>query len=281
VPVVGPIESLQELGFSEIESRVYLALLTGEPQTGYQAARAAAVQRPNVYPALERLERRGAVVRVPGPTGGVLYAAVPFERLARQIERAHRGHVEAVRRALAQLPAPTRGELPPTTLAQGYAGLVGALREMSGQARSSLVVALCPAEAAAVGDHLSQALGRGVRVGVVCLTACEAPCGHCPGDLVRVPVAPAAADPSGGRRWVVALRDGEEALAGEVAAGGSTALRTRQPVLMALAAGFLGYVAGRGGADGSGLGSAEALLAQIVQHGEAPAEELPFPRGGD
>jgi HTH-type transcriptional regulator, sugar sensing transcriptional regulator len=55
---------LQELGFTEYEARVYIALLHASPSTAYEISKQNAVPRPNVYSSLESLEKKGAVQRV-------------------------------------------------------------------------------------------------------------------------------------------------------------------------------------------------------------------------
>lgn len=57
-------QDLQELGFTDYEARIYVALLTASPATAYEIGKNHALPRPNVYSALEGLERKGAVQRV-------------------------------------------------------------------------------------------------------------------------------------------------------------------------------------------------------------------------
>lgn len=53
------LEQLTALGLTEYEARVYLALLTDHPATGYQISKLAGIPRSMVYEALGRLEARG------------------------------------------------------------------------------------------------------------------------------------------------------------------------------------------------------------------------------
>ncbi|MBN1317826.1 MAG: TrmB family transcriptional regulator [Anaerolineales bacterium] len=57
------IPDLVHIGFSEIEARVYLALLDEYPSTGYQLSKQAGIPRSMVYETLGRLHARGAVLR--------------------------------------------------------------------------------------------------------------------------------------------------------------------------------------------------------------------------
>ncbi len=56
--------SLVALGFTEYEAKVYLALLTENPATGYQISKKSGVPRSMVYEALGRLHARGAVLEM-------------------------------------------------------------------------------------------------------------------------------------------------------------------------------------------------------------------------
>jgi sugar-specific transcriptional regulator TrmB len=55
---------LQQLGFGEYEARAYLALLQRNPLNGYELAKLSGLPRANVYAVLQKLEERGAVVRL-------------------------------------------------------------------------------------------------------------------------------------------------------------------------------------------------------------------------
>ena len=54
--------NLTQIGFTEYEAKVYLALLHESPATGYQLSKKSGVPRSMVYEALGRLAARGAVL---------------------------------------------------------------------------------------------------------------------------------------------------------------------------------------------------------------------------
>ena len=74
------ISLLRQLGFGEYEAKAYAALLQRHPLNGYELARASGIPRANVYAVLERLEERGAVLRVETPEG-TRYSPVPPDEL--------------------------------------------------------------------------------------------------------------------------------------------------------------------------------------------------------
>lgn len=62
--IVNLAKDFRELGFTEYEARVYVALLQNAPATAYEISKVHAMSRPNVYSALESLEAKQAVQRV-------------------------------------------------------------------------------------------------------------------------------------------------------------------------------------------------------------------------
>lgn len=60
------ITPLQNLGLSEKEAKVYLALLQLGPSTPYQIAKKAELKRPTAYVIAEELVEKGLIVHIPG-----------------------------------------------------------------------------------------------------------------------------------------------------------------------------------------------------------------------
>ena len=76
---------LQEVGFTDYESRVYIALLHNSPATAYEISKHNAMPRPNVYSSLESLEKKTAVQRV--SSDPVRYVPVDARSLLERISR--------------------------------------------------------------------------------------------------------------------------------------------------------------------------------------------------
>jgi sugar-specific transcriptional regulator TrmB len=83
--MVDPVTLLQELGFTELEARAYQALLQHNPVTGYELAKVSNIPRPNIYPVLQKLEGRGAAIRIAGDET-LRYIPVPPEELLKRID---------------------------------------------------------------------------------------------------------------------------------------------------------------------------------------------------
>ncbi len=88
--------ALREMGFTEYEAKVYLALIDESPATGYQVSKVSSVPRSMVYETLRRLHARGAVLEnVEGRT--TLYRPLPPEVLLDRSAANHHRLVESLR----------------------------------------------------------------------------------------------------------------------------------------------------------------------------------------
>ncbi len=221
------VERLQPLGFSEYEARAYVALLQASPLTGYELAKRSGIPRPNIYLVLQRLEERGAVLRVETPEG-TRYAPVPPGELLRRLDRRFGEALAAAQKALEALAPPPPME--PVWSLSGYPALLDHARALLEGAARTIWIALWPPEAQALATPLARAESRGVRITTLCLAACATACEGCRGQLHRYRMAPTAA-----ARWLILVSDEAEAVAGEIQ-GETTArgIRTRQPMLVDL-----------------------------------------------
>ncbi len=59
------LRSLEEIGLSDKEARVYLALLSLESATAYRVAERCGIKRPTVYVTLDDLRKKGLALKVP------------------------------------------------------------------------------------------------------------------------------------------------------------------------------------------------------------------------
>lgn len=219
------VPALQRLGFAEYEARAYVALVKRSPLNGYELAKASAIPRANVYAVLERLTARRAVVRLDEPDG-TRYAPVPPAELMRRLGSDFQAVATETADALAALEAVP--DHVPVLNVRGYPALLDHARTALRAARRSLLIAVWPDEAAALGAEVEAAERRGVAITTLCLAGCERECGGCRGEVYRYR---ASADDA--PRRVIVVADAADVVAGEVAAAGdATAVRTRAPLLI-------------------------------------------------
>lgn len=197
-----PIQALQEVGWSELEARVYVALTeTEEALTGYQVAKVSRSARANVYPVLEKLIRRGAVVEEPQDQGP-RYRAVAFSAIADS-------QLSSMKKTLSSIAAVLPVARPPKTLVTGRGE--GAMwahgMALLTSAQHHLDIGASHGTVRLFAEPLAQARERGVTERFLCFDRCPAPgCGVCQNPI---PVSTGEFNPTG---WLVLLRDNEDTL---------------------------------------------------------------------
>ncbi len=226
------IQVLTRLGFSEYEAKAYITLLQNNPLNGYELARESKLPRANVYSVLEKLEDRGAVVRLETPSG-TRYAPVPPEELTQHLDDQMRGYLAEASNLLGALSQPLQYDY--IWNSHGYESLVEHARFLITQAKHSLLIANSPQESLILSKSLDDAAKKNVDIVTLCLEACQEECGRCKGHLFRYKVAPQE-----NNRWLIVIMDGVELLAGEVnAREEAQSVRTRQRLLVNLTASYI------------------------------------------
>jgi sugar-specific transcriptional regulator TrmB len=102
------IEKLQELDFTELEAKVYIALLQNPQSNGSQISKIIKASRSAVYSTLDILYKKGAIFLLPGKTK--LYQAQKPEVLIDNITEEYMKTANTVKQELAELEQPTVGK---------------------------------------------------------------------------------------------------------------------------------------------------------------------------
>ena len=136
------LHHLRNLGFTEIESKIMVDLAEYGPAGGYEVAKRLGASRSNVYAAMQRLERQGALERMDGEP--VRYRSLKPEELTRMIS----GRVEA---SLALLRRACREEAaaPPFLSMEGDQAVLDVLVRELKRAKQEIVVDVWREEASA------------------------------------------------------------------------------------------------------------------------------------
>ena len=226
------IALLQELGFSEYEARAYQALLQHNPVTGYELAKVSGIPRANIYLVLQKLEERGAVVRMESGDSS-RYQPVEPEQLLDAIAHHFEHTVDAVKQTLQSLNRPVEDGY--VWHIQGYDHLLSHARTVIKGTADQLLVALWPDEARALADDFTAAETRKVEITTLCLAACAQECGGCRGRIFRNNVIDTQDS-----RWLMLVPDQETVLVGEIPARGEVStVRSRQRLLVNMTAWFI------------------------------------------
>lgn len=226
------LRQLQELGFGEYEARAYQALLQHHPANGYELAKASGVPRANIYLVLQKLEERGAAVRIEDGES-TRYLPVEPEELLDAMTHRFEQTVGDARQTLQALSRPAADTY--VWHIEGYGNLLAHARAVIRDTGKELLVALWPNEARLLAADFAQAEARKVEITTLCLAACAEECGGCRGRIFRNNVVETP-----GSRWLLLVPDGESVLIGEAAGNGeASSVRSRQRLLVNMTAWFI------------------------------------------
>ncbi|MGB9633545.1 MAG: TrmB family transcriptional regulator [Chloroflexaceae bacterium] len=158
------LDQLAALGLTEYEAKVYLALLSEHPATGYQISKSSGVPRSMVYEALGRLEGRGAVLKSEEEKA-TLYRPVSPAVLLDRYEREARERAERLRAEL--MPLYNRQESGRLWNFSGRREALAYAEELIEGAQHELMLVLTDADVEALRECLTRAHARGVALGVI------------------------------------------------------------------------------------------------------------------
>lgn len=226
------ITLLQELGFSEYEARAYQSLLQHHPVNGYELAKVSGIPRANIYLVLQKLEERGAVVRMEDGDSTQYQPVEPTELLQAMTHRFTQT-VTTAQQTLEELSRPVEEGY--VWHVQGYDNLLAHAHAVIQSAKRHLLVATWPDEARHLADDLVETEARGVELTTLCLAACPQECGACRGQVFRNRVVETQES-----RWLMLVPDEETVLVGEISPRGETSsVRSRQRLLVSMTAWFI------------------------------------------
>ncbi|HEX2957371.1 MAG TPA: helix-turn-helix domain-containing protein [Chitinispirillaceae bacterium] len=163
--VVNNIHSkLMEVGFSENEAKVYIALLTENPLTAYETAKHAGVPTSKVYEVISRLSERGAVFEVDHNEKRRFIPLPPDELIA-----THRTRVDTTLKELQEglNTLASSSDLSFIRTIHDYGYLIDKARRIIENAADTLLISICPREMELLYPALSAAENRNVRIAVV------------------------------------------------------------------------------------------------------------------
>ncbi len=266
------IEQLQELGFSEYETKAYIALLQQHPLNGYALAKNSGLPRANIYGVLQKLEERGAVIAI-AVAEGIVYSPITPDDLISRLGSHISEVLTTTQRELKALATPI--EQTYVQNVQGNDQLLEHARELIHRANEHLLIALWQPEASALAEALAQAQSRGIVINILCCQACPQECGGCQGNIYRYRVTPDQQT-----HGLIVIQDNYEMLVGTTGIK-ATAIRTRQPGLVEMTTWYVRHsitlaaiVADMGGALESTLRPETRQLLYTVGQGDSWLESL-------
>lgn len=158
------LAALQELGLTQSEAKIYLALLANSSANGNQVSRHAGVPSAKVYENLERLRAQGLVAQLDDGK----YVALDLEEFLGQ-KRSRMREVETLlRESVRRKTHAVHGEI--LWHGRGYRALIDRAERLIATAHEEVLISGWPAELQQLLATLDAALERGVRVAVLAFT---------------------------------------------------------------------------------------------------------------
>jgi sugar-specific transcriptional regulator TrmB len=225
-------ESLQELGLSLYEARLYLGLLTRGPQNGNELSRTSGVPSSKVYAMLERLAAAGIVAHTRRGTT-VEYVSVPPEDVLHKLRERYTKPLDYLE---ATLPTIVSSDPEPDVLqVSGRDAIIDHARAIVRNARSEIYLSIWGENLDLLRSDLAAADARGVRIFGMLYGEGELDVGWWQHHSYRETVASRI-----GGRMLTIVADGSEALIAHMPERGDpTAVRTQNPVLCLVAEEYL------------------------------------------
>jgi Cd2+/Zn2+-exporting ATPase len=155
------IQNLVQIGFTEYEAKVYLALLSDFPATGYQLSKASGVPRSMVYESLRRLHARGAALETVEERA-TLYRPVPPGILLDRHEAQHVRLVSDLRQGLTELFRDASDERVWTL--SGRSTILAYASQIIGGAKSEIFLVLTDDDLESLNGDLAAADNNGVAI---------------------------------------------------------------------------------------------------------------------
>jgi sugar-specific transcriptional regulator TrmB len=225
-------ESLQELGLSLYEARLYLGLLTRGPQNGNELSRTSGVPSSKVYAMLERLAAAGIVAHTRrGNT--VEYVSVPPADVLHKLRERYTKPLDYLE---ATLPTIVSSDPEPDVLqVAGRDAIIDHARVIVRNAKSEIYLSIWGENLDLLRTDLAAADARGVRIFGMLYGEGDLDVGWWQHHSYRETVASRI-----GGRMLTLVADGTEALIAHMPERGDpSAVRTQNPVLCLVAEEYL------------------------------------------
>jgi Cd2+/Zn2+-exporting ATPase len=172
---VDHLTDLIQIGFTEYEAKVYLALLQESPTTGYQISKRSGVPRSMVYEALSRLHARGAVLETIEERA-TLYRPLPPDLLLDRHADEHQRVIGGLRDGLGRLfNAPEESSVWTIT---GRGAVITYACQLIRRAETEIFLLANDADLADLHDEIVTTCARGVHVGAVLTGSSVLNCGQ-------------------------------------------------------------------------------------------------------
>jgi HTH-type transcriptional regulator, sugar sensing transcriptional regulator len=215
---------LREVGFSQYEARVYVALLRTGSQNGNEVAKHAKVPSSKVYAALDKLATEG-FVQSSQRGKSTRWAALPPEELVARLRKHYNEPLDFLGEELPKVQTAEPSE--PFLTVPGISAMHDAALALIEGAQVEIHISCWQVELEALEGALTAAHDRGVRIFGMLYGEADRP----PGSWLQHHYEDIVADRVGGRLLALVADDREALIARVPNDGEANAVRSRNPVM--------------------------------------------------
>jgi Cd2+/Zn2+-exporting ATPase len=158
------IHELTQIGFTEYDARVYVALLGDHPATGYQISKVSGIPRSMAYASLARLASRGAVLKS-AEEKVTTYRPLPPDVLLAQLHQEHESRIQKLAAGLSELYT----DKPEQVLwsIEGRGPALAFAQEMIQSANQELMLVMPDRDIPNLEEQLQRANERGIQINLL------------------------------------------------------------------------------------------------------------------
>ena len=151
---------IQKLGFSQYESKAYIALLQHSPVTGYELSKRSGVPRSMIYEVINKLNDKGALYMIPADP--MKYSPVPAQKLLARIRNNIDGPLNFLESSLLNLEQ--LREVDVVSHINGTELVTAEILSLIDETKSELWLSVWHPQAAKLAGKVKQAESRKVNV---------------------------------------------------------------------------------------------------------------------
>lgn len=165
------IDTLEKLGFTMLEAKIYLALLEGGEMSAYQLAKKIDISRSSIYNSLEHMVKKGMAVMIPKKTA--LYKAQEPELLLGKLQKEMTDSLKTAKSQLSEYKNSRHQEQ--ILYFKGYDMIILKAKEMLKQAADEVYIN-ADFDLTCFKEEFQELVKKGIRVVVFSFYDIEIPC---------------------------------------------------------------------------------------------------------
>jgi HTH-type transcriptional regulator, sugar sensing transcriptional regulator len=168
-------DRLKNLGFTEYEAKIYVALLQSSPANGNIIAKNAGVPPSKVYEALRRMEEKKMVFPVSGGENGNKrrYSPVPYDILLSQKRKDFADGIKFLETSLEEVSNRSDTEWTELFVIDGYDSTIEAMQSAIESSKTKIMMTCWCRELEPLIDVLKSAYERGVAIMMLTFDVCS------------------------------------------------------------------------------------------------------------